>query len=408
VLYLTALGKEATDWKAAEQPHVQATAIDPTFALAYARASILNSWFFPERYAKARAQAEEALRLSPKLGEGHVALGLCLYLGERKYDAALKEFEIAAATSPNNAHIYKYVGGIYRRQGRWRDAVASFDRAISLDPLNPAITQLAANNHIYLRDWAAAAAGYTRTLEIEPESMVSRSALAYLEVFRNGNPTAGAKLLQNVPAGRDPYNFVALTRWDLAMLERDYATAERLSSDLPELPAGHMDSPKTFYQARTALARGDMEAARRYFAATTPVLEARVRDHPDDANSHSWLGILYGYMRRKEDAIRESRRAVELEPESRDAFHGALYSASLALVYALVGEEDEAMTLIERLLSTPGAVSYPDSPQNMTLADLRLRWEWDSLRSNPRFQRILAAPEPKNSFLGQPLGRTSC
>ena len=300
---------------------MQATAIDPKFALAYAHASILNSWFFPERNAKARAQAEEALRLSPKLGKGHVALGLCLYLGEKKYDAALKEFEIAAATSPNDAYIYNYVGGIYRRQGRWRDALVSFDRAISLDPLNSEINKLAANNHLYLRDWAAAAAGYTHTLEIEPESIVSRSALAYLEVFRNGNPAAGAKLLQNIPAGNDPYNFAALTRWDLAMLKRDYAAAERLSSDLPELPAGLGDFPKTFYQARTALARGDMEAARRYFAATTPVLEARVRDHPDDADAHSRLGLLYGYKRRKEDAIRESRRAVELEPESRDAFH---------------------------------------------------------------------------------------
>jgi serine/threonine protein kinase/Flp pilus assembly protein TadD len=395
VLYLTALGKEATDWEAAEQLHVHAAAIDPKFALAYAHASILNSWFFPERYAKARAQAEEALRLSPKLGEGHVALGLCLYVAEKKYDAALKEFEIAAAISPNNADIYKYVGGIYRRQGRWRDAVANFDRAISLDPLNPDITQFAANNHLYLRDWAAAAAGSTRTLEIKPESIGARSALAYLEVFRNGNPAAGAKLLQNIPPGRDPYTRAALTRWDLAMLERDYAAAERLSSDFPELAPGSMGFSKSFYQARTALARGDTEAARRYFAATTPVLEAQVRDHPDDAEGHSRLGILYGYMRKKEDAIRESRRALELEPESRDAFHGAQYSASLALVYALVGEEDAAITLIERLLSTPGAVSFPDSPHNMTLADLRLRWEWDSLRSNPRFQKIIAGPEPK-------------
>jgi serine/threonine protein kinase/tetratricopeptide (TPR) repeat protein len=402
VLYLTALGKEATDWEAAEQLHVQAAAIDPKFALAYAHASILNSWFFPERKAKARAQAEEALRLSPKVGEGHVALGLCLYVAEKKYDAALKEFEIAAATSPNNADIYKYVGGIYRRQGRWRDAVANSDRAISLDPLNPDIAQFAANNHLILRDWVAAAAGSTRTLEIKPESIGARCALAYLEVFRNGNPAAGTKLLQNIPPGMDPYNRAALTRWDLAMLERDYAAAERLSSDLPELPPARIGFPKSFYQARTALARGDMEAARRYFAATTPVLEARVRDHPDDAYGHSWLGILYGYMRRKEDAIRESRRAVELEPESRDAFHGAQYSASLALVYALVGEKDAAMTLIERLLSTPGAVWYPDFPHNMTLADLRLRWEWDSLRSNPRFQKIVAGPEPKTNLTSIP------
>ena len=94
-----------------------------------------------------------------------------------------------------------------------------------------------------------------------------------------------------------------------------------------------------------------------------PAFEESVRDDPDDADRHARLGLLYAYMQRKEDAIREGRRAVELEPESQNAFHGAIWAANLALVYALVGEQDQAITLIERLLSTPGAVSWPDCPQ---------------------------------------------
>ena len=130
-----------------------------------------------------------------------------------------------------------------------------------------------------------------------------------------------------------------------------------------------------------------------------PDLEKRVRDDPDVAAAHARLGLLYAYMQRKEDAIREGRRAVELEPESQDAFHGALYAANLALVYALVGEQDQAITLIERLLSTPGAVHGPGfSGVASRWPSLRLRWEWDSLRSNPRFQKILAGPEPKTIY----------
>ena len=182
VLYLTALGKEATDEVAAEQLYVQATALDPKFALAHARASLLNSRIASydqdrARKAKARAQAEEALRLSPTLGEAHMALGLCLYWGEKNYDAALKEFEVAAAASPNNAEIYTYVGGIYRRQGRWREAVASFDRALSLDPRNARIAFRSAINHLLMRDWPAASRPvYTRALEIEPDSVAAKIA----------------------------------------------------------------------------------------------------------------------------------------------------------------------------------------------------------------------------------------
>ncbi|MEP7072531.1 MAG: tetratricopeptide repeat protein, partial [Verrucomicrobiota bacterium] len=345
------------------------------------------------RKAKARAQAEEALRLAPTLGEAHMALGLCLYWGDRKYDAALKEFQLAAATSPNNAWIYNYVGGIYRRQGRWREAMASFDRAVSLDPRNVEMIFAAANNRLFMRDWTAAVAGFTHVLEIKPDSANTKVALAYLEVYRNGNPAAAKRIL----AGLDPTGVAVLSRSELTMLERDYVTAEKILSELTSKDFKTSDFPKTFYQGRTALARGEVELAQGYFAAAMPALEGGVREEPDDPERHADLGLLYAYMHRKEDAVREGRRAVELGPESEDAFHGALWAANLALVYALVGEPDQAITLIERLLITPGAVGSraPATQQNITLAELRLRWEWDPLRSNPRFQKILAGPEPK-------------
>jgi len=378
---------------------MQAIALDPGFALAYAQASILNSGFSVDdraRLARARAQAEEALRLSPALGEAHMALGLCLYWGEKKYDAALKEFEVAATTSPNNAEIYNYVGGIYRRQGRWRESIASFERALSLDPRNRSIAFLTANNYLLMRDWPAATAGFNRALAIKPDFVLPKIGLAYLEVFRNGNPAAGRKMLENIPARVETNGIVTVARWDLAMLERDYATAEKILTDSPlENLSPPGDAPKTYYQGRLALARGDIESAKRYFAAVRPDTEKRVRDNPDAAERHAGLGLLYAYMQRKDDAIREGRRAVELEPESQNAFHGAALAANLALVYSLLGESDQAITLIERLLSTPGPVQCSDFPSNITLADLRLRWEWDPLRYNPRFQKILAGPEPK-------------
>jgi tetratricopeptide (TPR) repeat protein len=158
------------------------------------------------------------------------------------------------------------------------------------------------------------------------------------------------------------------------------------------------DTPKTFYQGRAALARGDNELAQRYFAAARPAIEEWVGDGPEDAHRHAHLGLLYAYMYRREDAIRESHRAVELEPESRNAFHGANMTANLALVLAREGDADKAIPLIERLLGTPGPVQWPDFPWSITLADLRLRWEWDPLRSDPRFQKILARGEPKTNL----------
>jgi hypothetical protein len=99
-------------------------------------------------------------------------------------------------------------------------------------------------------------------------------------------------------------------------------------------------------------------------------------------------------MNRKEDAIREGRRAVELKPESKDAYDGAIMNCYLALIYARVGEKELAFPLIERLLNTPGAVDSVN--YSITVNDLKYRWEWDPIRKDPRFDQIIASPTPKS------------
>jgi len=409
-LYLRALGREraanrsSEDLDDAEHLYEEAINLDPRFALPHARLSIVESSILgmegdPIRKAKARREAEEAIRLAPSLGEAHMALGLSLYWADKNYGAALKEFSTAAATAPNEPDIFNFIAGIYRRQGRWRESLATYQRAVDLDPRDPRMLCFAAIDYILVRDWSAASATYRRALEIAPDSARARIGLAYLEVLRNNDPAAGRKILQELPPGIDPDGEVTQARWDLAMLERDYSSAEKILTDFPSTEFPHVDrEPKTFYLGRVALARGDTAAAQHYFVAAVPGIEEWVRESPNSAFTHARLGLLYAYQDRKEDALREGRRAVQLEPESKDAFHGAVAAANLALIYARTGDADQAISLIDRLLATPGPAQFPAFPENITLADLRLRWEWDPLRSDPRFQRILAGPEPRTIY----------
>ncbi|HEX4668005.1 MAG TPA: hypothetical protein VH207_15545, partial [Chthoniobacterales bacterium] len=146
--------------------------------------------------------------------------------------------------------------------------------------------------------------------------------------------------------------------------------------------------PKTFLAGVTAVARGDRAAADRDLGLAAPRFEQSVQEAADAAERHANLGLVYAFMGRGPDAIREGRRAVELKPESSDATDGAIMLCYLALIYARVGEIDQAIPLIEQLLKTPGAVDSVD--YSITLNDLRYRWEWDPLRSNPRFQKLIA------------------
>jgi TolB-like protein/Tfp pilus assembly protein PilF len=409
VVYLRALDFEqnfeaefSQYYATVHQLYAQAITLDPAFALAHARASMIYSHEFwqthdPALKAKARALADEALRLAPTLGEAHLAQGLFFFLGENDYAAALEQFTIALTALPNNVEVLNYIARIYRRQGRWREAIAGFEHARSLNPLvDPA--ELGGTLWM-VRDWPATAAAIKRNLQRQPPGVpFGRMGLALIEIVANCNLAAARAELRKIPAGVDPDGDVTLANWNLSMLERDWPTAEKCLADFPadEFPDA---GPKSFYQAQTALARGDLGSARTLFEKVRPALESAVRDHPEDPGNHADLGRLYAYMGRKEDAIRESRRAVDLCPESTDAVNGALLAGRLALVYARTGEIDQAITLIERLLRTPAATMRPAFYDGgITQAELRLRWQWDPLRSNLRFQKILAGPEPKTIY----------
>ncbi len=144
--------------------------------------------------------------------------------------------------------------------------------------------------------------------------------------------------------------------------------------------------PEPYFRACIAFAQGDLERAHGLLEEVRPLHEAGVRDHPDEPKFHAAFGRICALLGQKEDAIREARRAVELCPESKDA-SAAPYAADLAFVYAQSDEMEEAVTLLSRLLTTPGA-------ERITLAHLRLSWEWDRLRQDPRFKALIEGPEP--------------
>jgi len=407
LFYLRALERARTaaskeDAFAVDDLYVKAIELDPTFALAIARRSIWNGVMYnvarrPEHKAAALTLAAEALQLSPDLPEGHLALGLCYYLFERNFSAALNEFSIAGAGSALQPDILEYVGLIYCRQGRWRDGLATYDRAQELDPRQPHFWGPRARAMV--RDWPGAVAGFERVLKLDPNNIFTLAELATVRINQTGDLAAARKLLDGIPPGLHgaapgqpaaPDDILTMARWELNMLARDYTAAAKILADYKDEEFEEPDvGVKSFDAGQTALARGDAESAKTLFEKVRPIYEKDARDHPDDARFHAPLGLLYAYLGRKDDAIRESLRAVELVPESKDAQGGAVYADNLALVYARTGEIDQALALIQRLLTTPNGIMF---------AQLHLSWEWDPMRSDARFQKILAGPEPKTIY----------
>jgi TolB-like protein/cytochrome c-type biogenesis protein CcmH/NrfG len=410
VLYLKARAYESNpdrlfeDFSVAERLYGEAIQNDPAFALAHARLSAtiarIYTWFdsTDDRKVRMKTEAEKALQLQPDLGEGHLALGLYYYWAEKNYDKALDEFAVAAKSLPNDSDIGYFTAAIRRRQGSWTDNLKLLTKTQTIDPGNPNVAQELAYTYSFLHDWPEAIRRQERVVTLAPDSVNAKVLRAYLDFWSKGSTAALVEVLGRTPPGVDPAGLVTRARWDLAMIQRDYVAADRALDSYPLdlFQAGGQPTPKSFYRGCVALARGDQDAARTHFEATLPIFEDAVQQAPTTAVRHANLGLLYSFMGRKDEAIREGHRAVELLPDSKDAVFGPWMTGYLAMIYARAGEPESALPLLERLLASPGPVDYTNC--SITQNDLRHRWQWDPLRNNPRFQKLLAEPAPKTVY----------
>jgi serine/threonine-protein kinase len=381
----------------AEQLYMQAIALDPDFALAHAQlastcAGIFHYYEPTDSWkTKARSEAETALRLQPNLADAHLALGQCIYWIDRDYDRALEQFEIASRLSPSNGDVGRLIAAIKRRQGKWQEALEEYERVAKIDPQNPNTVRELMQTNTAMRRWPEGARWAQRWRALAPESLVAKIQSGYIDFWWKGDTHLLKSLLEKVPPGVDPDGAVTAARWELAMLQRDYSAARKVlqTSSVNELSytIGGL-TPKIFFEGCTYLALGDQVNAQKAFELARSALEAALKQAPDSAERHANLGWLYALMGRKDDAIREGQRAVELKPESKDAVDGTLMSGYLALIYARVGDNDLAIPSIERLLKTSGAVDSAD--YSITVNDLKYRWEWDPIRNDRRFQALIS------------------
>ena len=393
------------DFRSAMNLYDQAIKMDPNFALAHARLSAVMSmiyhWFEPTQEVKetARREADESLRLQPDLGEGHLALGLYFYYEENNYEEALRELNLAAKALPNDGDVGLYIAAVQRRQGHFAEAIAAYQKAEAIDPRNSVTLYDAAQTYFAIRDWPNAVKGMDRVLALAPDSLNVKIQRAYMEFFWKGSTAPIKAVLESFAPNLDPDGIVTFSRWDVALMDRDPDSAERaLTSARVEnfvAPTG-VPLPKSYLAGCVALIRKDAARAQQEFETARPMLEQVVMKSPQDGIRHAQLGFLYALMGRKDDGLREGQRGAELTSVSKDIINAGTVQGFLALIYARNGDADHAIQLLERLLTTPFAVNYCDD--SITLSDLRQRWEWDPLRNDPRFQKILASPEPKTQY----------
>jgi TolB-like protein/Flp pilus assembly protein TadD len=368
----------------------QAIKLDPNFALAFAGLSILESRIYhsfdpaPGRREKARRNANEALRLQPDLPEGHLALGYSYYYGDRDYDRALAEFEIARRGLPNEADAYLAIGAIQRRQGKWAESTVNLEKAATLDPKNMKVLKNLCFSYMAQRDFETADKILDRVIAASPQSVEARALKGFVAAQWKGDLSVAEKVFSSVPPETDPDGLMTMGRFWLLILQRKLPEALQVVQQFRGETLFNTTTarcPKAFLEGEIYRLQGDEVKARTALERARVVSEQLLREAPDDPARHGQHGLILAALGQKQEAIAEGKRAVELLPESQDAYDGPQATTALAQIYAETGEFDEAFRLLDHLLAIP--------THGLTVPMLKLDPAWDPLRKDPRFQSLL-------------------
>jgi tetratricopeptide (TPR) repeat protein len=374
----------------------RAVARDPSFLRAYCTLASAHSWLYflrhdrtPARLALADEAIQAAFRLRPDAGEAHLARASYLYRGFLDYDGALAELDFARKTLPNEAAVFQLTGYIRRRQGKREEGLRNLERALEIDPRNFGLLQQIVISNMTLRRYASAAATLDRTLAIKPDDIGTKIIRAQLEFewkadTRPLHQTIDSILAKN-PDAIDP---VAGNWFICAMAERDAVAAWRALAALEksggDFPGNGIHFSRAFCEGLIARMTNDPATAVTAFTAARAEQENIVRAQPEDGPALSVLALIDAALGRKEQALREARRAIELLPVEKDSVTGDLLIGYFAATAAWVGEKDLAIDQLGRYAH----ISY---------GGLKLEPDWDPLRGEARFEALVASLAPKST-----------
>jgi serine/threonine protein kinase/tetratricopeptide (TPR) repeat protein len=374
----------------------QAVARDPSFFEAYCELAVHHDqlYFFgldhtPARLASAEAAVQEAFRIRPNAGEAHLARAYHLYDGYLDYEGALAELEVARQTLPNDPRIFRVTGFIQRRQGRWEESTRSLERALELDPRNVATLDNIGDSYAALRRYAEQKSKLDRILAIEPNDVEVKAWRALVEVNWKADTRPLHQLIDEIRATNPAAMPRIADRWLLcALAERDVAGAKAALLVSSEFPLGidAVHFTRAFVEGVIARMTNDEQHAQLAFNAARTEQERNVVAQPDYGPAWSVLGVIDAALGRREEALREGRRAVELLPVEKDSVNGANMIHYLAMIAAWVGEKDLAFEQLALSARTPSGVTY---------GELKLDPFWDPLRGDPHFEKIVASLAPK-------------
>jgi TolB-like protein/Tfp pilus assembly protein PilF len=371
----------------------QAVAHDPSFFEAYCQLARAHNRLYtryehtPARLVMAEAAIQAASRLRPDAGETHLARAENRFRGYLDYDNALAELELAHQSLPNDARVFQLAGYILRRQGRWEESTRNWKRAAELNPRDLETLRQIALNYGFLDRYPEEASVLDRALSIDPSHVETKVEQAVMDLSWRADARPLHHVIDEIRA-KNPNSVQGIaSQWLLcALAERDAASAKAALIAGGETPFADIPTDRQFVEGLIARMTKENGKARAAFTAARIEQENIVQAQPNFGPAWCVLGLIDAALGRKDEALREGRRAVEIVPVKKDSLIGSAMIEYLAMIAAWAGDNDLACEQLAIAVRPPSYIGY---------GELKLLPYWDPLRGDSRFEKIVASLAPK-------------
>ena len=377
----------------AERMYRAAFRLDPTFTEAYSKLIIANlSMYWSGKEAdysiykiKAKGLLDSLLSLNSDKSAVHLAKGYYKYHGERDYNGALAEFDIAEKSNPNNCDVIIAKGFVYRRLGKLDDATKNFEKAAELNPNDKQSLFSLYETYLWNRKVDEGLLIIDKAIALTPDNaeIYRHKAEAYID-FKGDFKTARTILdnagdYVNASKLTGAYTYLDFCQGNSKEVIKAFTLlADSLLPSQSEILC-YAQELAVFYKAE-----GKLDSSRKYFNKEKELMLSMMKKTPDDFRIHSNLGIDFAGLGEKEKALEHANRACQLMPPSKDAMIGVVPLESLALVYTFLGEQDAAIDILEKLLKMPRGFAVTS-----TIPLYKMHPYWKSLQNNPRFKKMI-------------------
>ena len=374
----------------------QALARDSSYFEAYCELGGIHDLLYvlghdhtPRRLHLAQEAIASASRLLPNDGEAHLARADYFYSGYLDYDKALSELELARKNLPNDCRVFELAGLIQSRRGRFEEGLKELEKAMQLDPRNVYRLEQVAGTYWRLRRYPEVKEIFDRALAIDPNNVQIKAFSADVDFAWKADTRPMHELIESLRESNPRAIHEIADSWTgCALADRDPVTAKAAliaAGENTPFNDNAVHFSRSFVEGWIARLEKDEPKARVAFESARAEQEKIVRAESDFAPSLCVLGAIDAMLGRKQEALSECRRAVELLSVQKDSFNGPAMIEWYAVSAAWLGEKDLALEQLATAAHLPTMLSY---------GGLRLLPFYDPLRGDPRFEKIVASLAP--------------